>query len=448
MREVALTIAGSDSSAAAGVQGDIKTFSALGVYACTVITAITAQNTREITSVTALDSNVISQQISCILHDIPPNAVKIGMIHSISAIKATANALRLAKCPIILDPVIYATNKARLIEEEAIDSLVSTLAPISHVITPNIVEAERISGQRIKTQEDISKAAKRIQKLGARNIIIKGGHAAGKISTDYLLQEDGEAIRISRQKIQIKDIHGSGCNFSAALTAFIAQKFSLRESFELANKWIHKSIQNVSRIGKGLPITDPIFSIYNNACRFDILKRTQEAVDYIESIERLGLLIPETQSNIVFALKGAEKIDDVAGVRGRIVRIGDMARSSSYVQFGSSYHIANAVIAYNARNSRFRSAMNIKFDHKIKAICHSRFKVSRYDRSNEPKDIKARDGRTILWGATEALMKKPNADVIYHTGDVGKEAMTLVFGYEPFDVVNKLKIILKEYQLK
>ena len=225
LREVALTIAGSDSSAAAGVQGDIKTFSALGVYACTVITAITAQNTREITSVTALNSKVISQQISCILHDIHPNAIKIGMIHNISAIKAAANALRLATCSIILDPIMYSTSKVRLIEEEAIDCLISTLAPVCHVITPNIDEAERISGQRIKTQEDISKAAKSIQKLGARNIIIKGGHSSGKVSTDYLLQEDGEAIRISSQKIQIKDIHGSGCNFSAALTAFIAQKF-------------------------------------------------------------------------------------------------------------------------------------------------------------------------------------------------------------------------------
>jgi hydroxymethylpyrimidine kinase/phosphomethylpyrimidine kinase len=113
LREIALTIAGSDSSNGAGVQGDLKTFSALGVYACTVITAITAQNTREIVSVTAVDSKVISQQISCILHDISPNAIKIGMIHNISAIKAAANALKLAKCSIILDPILYATTQYR-----------------------------------------------------------------------------------------------------------------------------------------------------------------------------------------------------------------------------------------------------------------------------------------------------------------------------------------------
>jgi hydroxymethylpyrimidine kinase / phosphomethylpyrimidine kinase / thiamine-phosphate diphosphorylase len=446
LRHIALTIAGSDSSAAAGVQGDLKTFSALGVYACTVITAITAQNTREIRNVTPVEAESVSRQISSIIRDIPPTAVKVGMIHNSSAIKAAAKALGTINCPIVLDPVMHATNKAKLMEEDAIPSLLSTLAPISHVITPNIVEAEKISGQRIKNHDDISSAAKRIQTLGVRNVIIKGGHTDSKLSTDYLLQQDGEALRISRNRILTKDIHGSGCNFSAALTAFIARRFSLRDSFELANEYVHKAIQNVYQIGKGLPVTDPVFSVYTDSCRFNVLQRIQEAIDCIESIENLGLLLPETQSNIVFALEGAKKVDDVAGVKGRIVRIGNRARPSTHAQFGSSYHTANAVLAYHAFNRRVRSAMNIKFDWQIKSICSSRFIVSHYQRSKEPKRIKSQDGRSILWGIAEALRNNPNADIIYHTGDFGKEAMTMVFGHDPFDVLNKLKIILREYQ--
>jgi hydroxymethylpyrimidine kinase / phosphomethylpyrimidine kinase / thiamine-phosphate diphosphorylase len=446
LRHIALTIAGSDSSAAAGVQGDLKTFSALGVYACTVIAAITAQNTREIRNVTPIEADSVSSQISSIIRDIPPTAIKVGMIHNSSAIKAAAKALGTTKCPIVLDPVMHATNKAKLMEEDAIPSLLSTLAPISHVITPNIVEAEKISGQRIKNYDDISSAAKRIQTLGVRNVIIKGGHADSKLSTDYLLQQDGEAVRISRNRILTKDIHGAGCNFSAALTAFIARKFSLRDSFELANEYIHKAIQNVYKIGKGLPIIDPIFSVYIDSCRFNVLRRIQEAIDCMESIENLGLLLPETQSNIVFALEGAKKVDDVAAVKGRIVRIGNRARPSTHAQFGSSYHTANAVLAYHAINGRVRSAMNIKFDYQIKSICSSRFTVSNYQRSKEPKRVKSQDGRSISWGITEALRNNPNADIIYHTGDFGKEAMTMVFGYDPFDVLNKLKIILREYQ--
>ena len=130
MRHVALSIAGSDSSAAAGVQGDLKTFSALGVYACTAITAITAQNTREVTEVIPVGADLISSQVLSIIKDIPPDAVKIGMIHNVSAIKATAKALRLTKCPIILDPIIYSTTKARLIGKDALDDLVNTFAPL------------------------------------------------------------------------------------------------------------------------------------------------------------------------------------------------------------------------------------------------------------------------------------------------------------------------------
>jgi hydroxymethylpyrimidine kinase/phosphomethylpyrimidine kinase len=442
---VALTIGGSDPSAAAGVQGDIKTFSALGIYACAVVTAITVQNTLRVAKVVPLSPNLVSGQISSILEDVSPRATKIGMIHNAPAIKETAAALKLVKSPIILDPIIYSTTRARLLEKDAVEEMIHTLIPLLHTITPNITEAEEISGQRIRNMEDVSNAAKAIQRIGAHNIIIKGGHAKEELSTDYLLQENGEEVKIARVRIRVRGPHGSGCNFSAALTAFIAQDFSLKDSFELANEYTRKSIENVYRIGRGLPVTDSIFSIYNNSCRLNVLQRTQEAVNYIESIDGLGILIPETQSNLVFALNGAKTIEDVAGVRGRIVRIGSRVRPSTCVGFGSSLHVASAVLAYGKHNPKYRSAMNIRYDRKLNNICHSKFIVSHYKRSEEPKYTKYKEGKTVIWGVTEALKKRPGADIVCNTGDFGKEAMTLVFGYEPFDVINKLKIILKEY---
>ena len=211
---------GERPSSAAGIQGDLRMFSALGVYACTVITAITAQNTREVRNVAPIEADLVSRQISCIISDIPPSAVKIGMIHNVSAIKAAANALSSIKCPIVLDPVMYATNRAALIENDAHHYLLSTFAPNLHVITPNIAEAENLSGERITRQKDFLKAAKRIQKSGARNVIITGGHGSSKISSDYLLQEDGNEVLISRSRIPIKELHGSGCNFSAGSHSF------------------------------------------------------------------------------------------------------------------------------------------------------------------------------------------------------------------------------------
>lgn len=442
---MALSIGGSDSSAAAGIQGDIKTFSALGIYACTVVTAITVQNTLRVAEVLPLSPNLVSGQLLSILEDTSPKAIKIGMIHNLPTVKATAGALKLVKSPIILDPIIYSTTRARLLEKDALEELVHTFAPLLHTITPNITEAEEISGQRIRSVEDVSKAAKAIQRIGVRNIIIKGGHTKDELSTDYLLQENGEEVKIPRRRFKVTGPHGSGCNFSAALTAFVAHDFSLRESFEFANDYTRKSIQNFYRIGRGLPVTDPIFSVYNNSCRLNVLQRTQEAVDYLGSIDGLGVLIPETQSNLVFALEGAKTIGDVAGVRGRIVRIGPRVRPSTCAGFGSSFHVASAVLAYLAHNPKFRSAMNIKYDRKINSICRSKFTLSFYKRGEEPSYIKYKEGKTVMWGVSEALRKRPAADIVCNTGDFGKEAMTLVFGYEPFDVINKLKIILKEY---
>jgi hydroxymethylpyrimidine kinase/phosphomethylpyrimidine kinase len=447
LTRVALSIAGSDSSAGAGIQADLKTFSALGVYGCTAITAITAQNTMEISYIDPIPSHVIEKQISSILNDMKPQAIKIGMVYNIPTINAVKRVLESKNCPIVLDPVIYATNGSKLLEDNAFESFISTLVPISSIITPNIVEAQKICGVLIRSEKDMVMSAKKIRKLGAKSVIIKGGHLARNVITDYLLKEDGSGVKISKERVNTNNnTHGSGCGFSAALTAFLALGFGLEHAFKLANKHIDNSIRKVLRVGKGSVVADPVSLVYSDACRYDILHKTQHAVNEIETLKDIGILIPETQSNIVFALPGAKVIDDVAGVRGRIIRVGNMARPISFVQFGASLHIAHAIIAYNDFNSSIRSAMNIKFDRKIREICHSLFKVTYYERRNEPKNIKSKEGQTIQWGITSALIKKPDADIIYHRGDVGKEAMTLVFGSEPLEVINKLKIILREYQ--
>jgi len=445
MTRVGLSIAGSDSSGGAGIQADLKTFSALGVYGCTAITAITVQNTTGISHINPIPSHVIEKQISFILNDMKPQAIKIGMVYNIPTINAVKRALESENCPIVLDPVICATNGTKLLEDNAFESFVSTLVPISHVITPNIVEAQKICGLLIRSEKDVVTSAKELRKLGAKSVIIKGGHLARNVITDYLLKEDGRLVKISKERIKI-NTHGSGCSFSAAVTAFVALGYELEHAFKLASKYIDSSIRKALGVGKGLNVADPISLVYSDACRYDILQKTQHAVNEIETLKDLGILIPETQSNIVFALQSARVIDDVAAVRGRIIRVGNMARPISFVQFGASLHLAHAVIAYNASNSSIRSAMNIKFDRKIREICHSIFKVTHYDRRNEPKNIKHKEGKTIQWGISSALIKKRNADIIYHTGDVGKEAMTLVFGSEPSDVINKLKIILREYK--
>jgi hydroxymethylpyrimidine/phosphomethylpyrimidine kinase len=153
-------------------------------------------------------------------------------------------------------------------------------------------------------------------------------------------------------------------------------------------------------------------------------------------------MIPETQSNIVFALPDAKTALDVAGVKGRIVRIDDMARAVSNVEFGVSKHVSSAVLSYMRIDPTIRSGMNIKFDEKILSVCKSLFQISEYDRINEPVKVKKKEGKTIWWGIKSALIKNRTAQIIYHRGDVGKEAMIMIFGRNPSEVFEKMKGIL------
>jgi hydroxymethylpyrimidine/phosphomethylpyrimidine kinase len=170
------------------------------------------------------------------------------------------------------------------------------------------------------------------------------------------------------------------------------------------------------------------------------------AISQIELSNNLGSLIPETQSNIAYALPDARELDDIAAVRGRIVRIGNFAKSaSSIIDFGASNHVASAILGYMTFNRLVRSAMNIKYDKRIKKIGQSVFRVSNYDRRREPRQIAVREGMSVCWGIKQALEKNPEAEMIYHEGALRKEPMCIIFGSSPLEVVEKVRLILGKY---
>lgn len=444
--KVALSIAGSDSGAGAGIQADLKTFSALGVYGCTAITAITAQNTHTVSEIFEVPPGIVAQQIKSLLIDIPPDAAKIGMVFSREIVDTVHALLRRAMFPIVLDPIFAAGTGARLIREDAFESFVSKLIPMSTLITPNSKEAERLAGIKINDEADAISAARMIKKLGAKNVIVKGGHFGRTQVTDVLLDSRGRLARYSNSRIHVKDSHGSGCNFSSAVTAYLARGTSLPEACRLANEYVHKAISNALKIGKGVPVTDPISAIHIDACRYHVLEQLQRAVEQVSALDGFFALIPETQTNLVYALEGATRTSEVAAVRGRIVRIGRAAVPASFIEFGASRHVAAAVLSYMAINPAIRSAINIKFDNKLLKVCRSLFEVSSYDRAKEPLGVKRKEGSTVTWGTHKALSANSRADIIYHTGDIGKEAMINVFGKTPGEVVNRIRSILEKYQ--
>ena len=243
----------------------------------------------------------------------------------------------------------------------------------------------------------------------------------------------------------MEESHGSGCNFSSAVTAYLAKGVALHDACRMANEYVQIAIRNTLSVGKGLQVTNPLSTIYQDAGRYHVLSELQVAVEKISALGGFYKLIPETQTNFVYALPDAANASEVAGVRGRIVRIGKTAVPASYIEFGASKHMASAVIEYMRVNPPFRSVINIRFNDELVNICKSLFSLASYDRSKEPIGVKKKEGSSVSWGTMQALSRNPKAEVIYHKGDVGKEAMITVFGRNPGEVADKIKAILKNY---
>ena len=246
-----LIIAGSDSSGGAGIQADIKTVTALGSYAMTAITAVTIQNTTGVKSIVPINPKEISNQIEFTSKDIKPDAVKIGMLHSANVIKSIIRSLDIIKVrKIILDPVMIAKAGAKLIDDKAIQLLKHRLIKKVSLITPNIPEAEILTGTKIKTTEDMIYAANLLIMLGAKNVLIKGGHLDSNFVHDIFVNKKEIKI-IKNKKFTTKNTHGTGCTLSTAITTFFSCGKTLKKSCELATMYVHNSIGSNLKYGKG-----------------------------------------------------------------------------------------------------------------------------------------------------------------------------------------------------
>ena len=246
-----LIIAGSDSSGGAGIQADIKTVTALGSYAMTAITAITSQNTTGVKSIEPITSKEISKQIEFTSKDIKPDAIKIGMLHSVSVINAVLNSLnKINVKKIILDPVMVAKGGTKLIDNHSIKILKSKLIKKVSLITPNIPEAEILTKTRIFTVDDMIKAARILVNLGAKNVLIKGGHLKSRIMKDIFFNKN-EVSTFKNKKIYTKNTHGTGCTLSSAIATYYSCGKTLKKSCELAIKYVNHSISSGLRYGKG-----------------------------------------------------------------------------------------------------------------------------------------------------------------------------------------------------
>jgi hydroxymethylpyrimidine/phosphomethylpyrimidine kinase len=429
-----LTIAGSDSSGGAGIQADIKTFSARRLPGGSVITSITSQNSKGVRNRQDLPSEVIEDQLGAVFEDGRPASIKTGMLGNREIVESVAKILKRNKVKnLVIDPVIRSSGGKVLLSKDGVTAMKEKLFPLALLVTPNISEAEELSGIKIKKLSDRLRVAKAILKTGVKNVLIKGGHLKGQ-PEDFFY--DGKKSRtFSSERIPVKGLHGTGCVLSAAIVCALAEGMKLPDAIAEAKNFIQESILG----GRNSGCVEPLSNLYKAEERLDLLNRVATAIESLKEM-RIGHLIPEVQSNMGVGITGARGPGDVIAFPGRIVRLGEDIVTVSHPRFGGSQHVAKIVLTIMRYEPTRRAVMNIKMTSSILNACRQlKFKMASFRREDEPSEVKQMEGSSLEWGTDHAIRKNGSVpDIIYDLGGQGKEEMIRVLADDVESLVEKI----------
>lgn len=438
---MAMSIAGSDSGGGAGIQADLKTFSALGVYGTIAITSVTAQNTKEVTAIHDLPGWFVYEQIRVVAEDIGVDAAKTGMLSNTDIIESVAKAIREFRIPLVVDPVMIAKSGAKLLRDDAVEALVAKLFPLALVVTPNAQEASVLSGVNVVSLEEAKRAAKIItEKYKTESVVVKGGHLGQDKAVDVLYYR-GSFYYFETSRVD-GCFHGGGCSYAAAITAHIAMGLDLVEAVGRAKEFIVHAIKHGIKVGTGHCPVNPMAWLEVPAERYRVLERVKQAVQIIlDSAERILPHVPEVGLNVVEAVnwKYAISVEDVAGVQGRIVRVGRRLVPVGPVEFGASSNLAKIVLEIMKYDPRVRAAVNIKYSEELINKATARGYVTAYI-GRRVGALGTVDQEISTLRIIRDLLHRQNTvpDILYHDGDIGKEPMIVIIGRNAVEVVKKL----------
>ena len=433
-----LTIAGSDSGGGAGIQADLKAITLLGGYGMSALTALTAQNTVGVQGIHEVPARFVEAQIDAVLSDIGADAIKTGMLANQEIIEVVSRKIRQYKVKkVVVDPVMISKSGASLLRKDAQESLIKRLIPLAWVVTPNLMEASVLAGLKVSSLEGMKKAAHRIYKLGAKHVVVKGGHLRG-MAID-LLYDGKNFMELEGPRIETKNTHGTGCTFASAIATLLARGDAVDEAASKAKTFIHMAIQSGLSLGKGHGPTNPSAYVLREMERYQVIRELKKAMEILKE-GKVGRLIPEVSSNLGYALPFAEGVEDVAAFPGRIARFKDSVITYRDPEFGASRHVANIILTVMKFDPEYCSAMNIRYSRETVAQFRRKgFLPGHFDRRLEPKRVKEREGSSLEWGVGDVLKKmKRVPDFIYDEGSVGKEPMIRVLGKNPMGVVQKI----------
>ena len=378
----------------------------------------------------------VALQLESTLGDIGADCVKTGMLVNAEIVRVVAE--KIAKYQIekvVVDPVLASEWGSVLLDEEGRKAVVKELFPVAYLLTPNIPEAEILTGKTITNVSDMKKAAKRLQKMGPKYVLVKGGHLK-EMAVD-VLHDGSQHYEFSTERVRTRHTHGTGCTLASAIATRLAQGISLMECIDQAKRYLYRALRFSLSLGSGIGPTNHFASITREIARTHAIEELDKALERLKRLN-IGHLIPEVQSNLAYAIPFAESVDDVASFPGRIVRLVNTVATLSSARFGASRQIHHLVLAAMEYDPERRSAMSIAYsDTLVRRIRSLGYTVAEFDRSRTPPDLQQEEGSTLAWGVQdvmEELGKVP--DAIFDRGAVGKVPMIRIFGKDPGSIVN------------
>jgi len=423
-----LIVAGLDTGGGAGLKADIETVSALGDHPLPVLTSVTYQNPEKVSGYFSLPVEVVREEIRAVRGHFDIKAVKVGMLGSGEIAKVVAKETE--DLTRVFDPVVASSTGEKLVDDiESLKVLVK-----GSIVTPNVPEAEVLSGLKIRSIEDMKESAEAIaEELGAKAVIVKGGH----LSLIDVLYWKGEFFEFKGREVN-GFTHGTGCAFSSALAAFLAKGLELPKAVERAKRFVENSIRFSNAEAKAV---NPLWELQRDAYRWRAREELEKAVEELVKLgEKLNPHVPEVGTN--FAL--TTPLGEVFAVKGRIVRYGKTIKPVGPVELNASDHLRRALLKMREFYPEVRAVLNLRYSEELIELAKKLgLAVSFYDRREEPEDVKRAERRTMEWGIETAVRRaERRPDLVYHLGDWGKEPMVLIFGRNARDVVGRVRGLL------
>lgn len=441
-----LTIAGSDSGGGAGIQADLKAISMAGCYGASAITALTAQNTTGVTGIEAVSPEFVSLQIETVCKDIKIRAAKTGMLFSAPIIKAVGQNLKNKDFPLVVDPVCVATSGAELLKDDAIQAM-KEIFPLADLLTPNVPEAELFTGMEIKSREDVFKAIEILLEMGAKAVLVKGGHFDSVAATDWLGLKGQQPIPLMQQRVKTKNSHGTGCTLSATIASGLAKGYDMVTSVRKAQEYLNLALRAGFDLGEGSGPPNHIAPMLIEKMKQGMLADLYEFGLRLERMDGLNELIPEVRMNVAVALPYAGDINEVAAFSGRVscTRKGEVI-VCGHPEFGASTHIAKVLLCARKSNPEIGCAAGLKLNKRIMAsVAECGYVEAWFDRVDEPGEVPGTEENTLEWGTCKAISEHPESemvDVVCDSGAKGVEPCLRLLAKDFDDLEAKLQKLL------